>query len=57
MVKVPLCDCVDCEKALKDGIGGTKVLFIDPENESVEGKKCINCNKDAVYWAYTGKTY
>jgi len=37
--------------------GGAKVLFIDPENTSVKNKKCIICNKPAVYWVYVGRTY
>ncbi len=57
LVKIPLCKNSECEDVLKADTTGTKVLFIDPENESVKNKKCIICNKKADYWAYAGKTY
>ncbi|MDD3263990.1 MAG: proline--tRNA ligase, partial [Candidatus Nanoarchaeia archaeon] len=57
MVKVPMCDCKECEEILKAETKGGKTLFIDHENESAKNKKCIFCNKDAKYWIYVGKTY
>lgn len=57
MVKVPMCKSKECEDILKADTNGAKVLFIDPENESVKGKKCIICNKNADYWVYIGKSY
>jgi len=57
IVKVPLCKNPECEDILKAENAGAKVLFIDPENESVKNKKCIICSKPADYWAYVGKTY
>jgi prolyl-tRNA synthetase len=57
VVKVPLCFSRKCEDILKEETFGAKVLFIDPENESVQNKKCIICGKPANYWVYIGKTY
>ncbi len=57
MVIVPLCNSFNCEEDLKTETSGAKTLFIDPENTSVENKKCILCGKKADYWVYTGKTY
>jgi prolyl-tRNA synthetase len=57
LVKVPLCNDTECEEYIKSETNGAKILFIDPENESVKNKKCIYCNKQANYWAYVGKTY
>jgi hypothetical protein len=52
-----MCKSKECEDILKADTNGAKVLFIDPENESVKGKKCIICNKNADYWVYIGKSY
>ena len=52
-----MCKSEKCEEALKSEVSGAKVLFIDPKNTSVKGKKCIICNKQADYWACIGKTY
>lgn len=57
MVMVPLCSERKCEGVIKSETGGAKILFLDPKNTSIEGKKCIICNKPAQYWVYTGKTY
>jgi len=57
MVKVPLCSSLKCEEILKADTAGAKVLFIDPDNESIKNKKCIICGKPAVYWVYVGKSY
>lgn len=57
MVMVPFCKSEECEEILKSDTGGAKTLFIDPQNTSVKGKKCIVCNKSADYWVYVGKTY
>lgn len=57
IVKVPLTNSADTEELLKAETGGAKVLFIDPKNESAEGKKCIITQQPADYWAYVGKTY
>lgn len=57
MVKVPLCKDPECEEAVKSETTGAKPLFIDPANESAEGKKCIHCGENADYWIIFGKTY
>ena len=57
IVKVPLSNLTQTEELLKTQTGGAKVLFIDPENESVKNKKCIITNSKADYWVYIGKTY
>jgi prolyl-tRNA synthetase len=57
LVKVPLKDSGEVEEALKHETGGAKALFLDHEDESTEGKKCIITGEDADYWIYTGKTY
>lgn len=57
VVKVPLSNQTQTEELLKTQTGGAKVLFIDPENESVKNKNCIITNSKADYWVYIGKTY
>jgi len=57
IVKIPLKNSVEVEENLKSETGGAKVLFIDPKNESIEGKKCIISGEPADYWVYIGKTY
>ena len=57
MVKVPLTNKKETEEELKNISPGTKALFIDPENESIEGKKCIITGEKADAWIYVGKTY
>jgi len=57
IVIVPLKNDEKCEEILKADTGGAKVLFIDPENNSVKNKKCIISGEKADYWVYVGKTY
>jgi len=57
IVKIPLKNSVEVEENLKSETGGAKVLFIDPKNESIKGKKCIISGEPADYWVYIGKTY
>jgi prolyl-tRNA synthetase len=57
IVNVPMCKSLECEDLLKSEVGGSKPLFIDPDNISVKGKKCLFCGSDADYWLYVGKTY
>ena len=57
IVKVPIRNSKEIEDKLKTETIGAKVLFIDPENESIKNKKCIITDEPADYWAYVGKTY
>ena len=57
MTIVPLKNSPEVEEKLKEETGGAKAVFIDPENISVKGKKCIISGKQADYWVYVGKTY
>jgi len=57
LVLVPLKNDEKCEEILKADTGGAKVLFIDPEKNSVKNKKCIISGDNADYWVYVGKSY
>lgn len=57
LIKVPMCNSEKAEELLKVETSGAKTLFVDPEKESANGKKCIITGKEADYWVYVGKTY
>ncbi len=57
MISVPMCKSIECEDLLKYENSGLKTLFIDPENPSVKGERCIVCEGKADYWVYVGRTY
>lgn len=57
IVNAPLCNKEICEEFIKSETSGAKALFIDPEKESVEDKKCVQCQNKADYWIYFGKSY
>ena len=57
MVMIPLSNSKEVEDLLKLETGGAKTLFIDPKNNSVNGKKCLFSGKQADYWVYVGRTY
>ena len=52
----PWCGGVQCEDWLKDKSGGAKSLNI-PFNQEKPDKKCIQCDKDAEFYAYFAKSY
>jgi len=53
----PLCRNPECEDWIKDKTGGAKTLNMPLKQPSLEGKKCIWCNKPASYFVYVGKSY
>jgi prolyl-tRNA synthetase len=57
MVRIPICDNPECEQAIKAELNGGKVVFIDPDQNSLKGKKCLKCQKEAQYWVFAGRTY
>ncbi len=57
IVKIPICKRSFCEDLIKADTSGAKALFIDPENETVEKIKCVQCQSQADYWVYIGKSY
>ncbi|MBC8501218.1 MAG: proline--tRNA ligase [Nanoarchaeota archaeon] len=52
----PWCGEVECEDWLKDKTGGAKSVNI-PFNQKKPKKKCVQCGKDANYYAYFAKSY
>lgn len=57
MIKSPWCNENDCEKNLRDKVDDrTKVLCI--VEETLEHKvACFACGRDAVTWAFFGRTF
>ena len=53
----PLCNDRACEDAIKEKTGGAKTLNMPLKQDPLKGKKCVNCNKPAVYLVYLGKSY
>ena len=57
IVLVPMCKNRGCEEWIQSKTNGAKTLNRPFKQNSVVGKKCIYCGKDADYWVYMGKTY
>ena len=57
IVLVSLCNKIECEDIIKERLQGVKTLNMPLKQPSVKGKKCISCNKQAVYVVYMGKSY
>ncbi|MBW3020513.1 proline--tRNA ligase [Candidatus Woesearchaeota archaeon] len=57
VVKTSWCAETECEEWIKDKTGGASTRCVPFEHESVEGKKCPHCGKDAKVIMYFSKSY
>lgn len=55
-VYAPWCGGVECEEWIKDKTGGAKSLNT-PFGQKKPKKKCVQCDKEAEFYAYFAKSY
>jgi prolyl-tRNA synthetase len=57
LVKAYFCGDAECEDQIKDKTGGATSRCVPLDSKKFEGKKCVQCGKDANVEAYFSKSY
>jgi prolyl-tRNA synthetase len=57
MALVPFCNCPECEDWIKEKTGGATTRNIPYGKEVPQGKKCVQCDKEATCMIYVAKAY
>ena len=56
MAKAQFCGSSECEDSIKEKSDGATSRCIPFEQKKTDGK-CVNCDKNAQFWAYFAKAY